>query len=77
MVTFLRLFTNRKSFQSRSRSLEREETGARWLCSALATSCSLMYATRTYFMSFWTWSCRCWGRCGPPLLGAVARKLSR
>lgn len=43
MVTFLRLFTNRKSFQSRSRSLGRENRQLGSWARALPTACSLKH----------------------------------
>lgn len=48
MVTFLRLFTNRKSFQSRSRSLGREENWKIGSCArAPPTSYSLKHGALT------------------------------
>lgn len=47
MVTFLRLFTNRKSFQSRSLSLGRENWELGSCSRALPTSRSLKHGTLT------------------------------
>lgn len=76
MVTFLLLFTNRKSFQSISFSLwESREPGA-WGGVHPPTPPTLGHP-HTHCMSIWTWSCRCWASWGPPWHGAVLRKLSR
>lgn len=76
MVTFLLLFTSRKSFQSASFSLSREQ-GSRRVRRARLLPWPPRGHTATYCMSVWTWSCRCWGRWGPPRPGAMVRKLNQ
>ena len=72
MVTFLLLFTSRKSFQSASFSLSREQ-GSRRVRRARLPPWLPRGHTATYCMSVWTWS----GRWGPPWPGATVRKLNR
>lgn len=74
MVTFLLLFTSRKSFQSASFSLSREQGSRRVRVGPAPpqpprSHCHLLH-------SVWTWSCRCWGRWGPPAWGH-GQKLNR
>lgn len=76
MVTFLLLFTSRKSFQSASFSLPREQ-GSRRVRRARRPPQPSRAHTATYCMSVWTWSCRCWGRWGHPQPGVMVRKLNR
>lgn len=78
MVTFLLLFTSRKSFQSTSFSLQgKQGQGGGGVRCALPSPWLVRGHAHTYCMSVWTWSCRCWDSCGPPRPGAVVRKLRR
>lgn len=69
-MRFLLLFTNKKSFQSISFSLQGKQGNNEGHPLA-----PIKGPAHTYCMSVWTWSCRCWGSCGPPCPGAMLRKL--